>query len=88
VRFALLGFIFLLILTLGNAWLMRQGAQFATAHDYAPLQLGQRRMGKIEWDMFVWREIAAVVVTVLVFGLIGAAARPSRSRSGSSSRPR
>lgn len=74
-RLALLGFIFLLILTLGNAWLLRRNAQLATARDYAPLQLNSRTATHIEWDAFVWREIGAIVVTALVFGAIGVAAR-------------
>ena len=88
-RTALLGFIFLLLLTLGNAWLLHKNVQVAVAHDYAPLQLTQRSETRLEWDAFVWREIGAVIVTAVLFGAIGAAARRvPRSRSGSSSRPR
>lgn len=87
-RLLLLGFIFLLLLTLGNAWLFQRGQQKVDAHDYAPLQLTQPRSTHYEWDGFVWREIAAIVVTVLVFGVIASVSRAPRSRSGSISRPR
>ncbi len=77
-RLLLLAFIFLLVLTLGNAWLMRREQASLTARDYAPLQLTQRHADKYEWDAFIWREIGALVVTVVVFGAI-AAVRPTRS---------
>lgn len=67
-RLILLGIIFLLILTLANAWLFRKGKNFVGAHDYAPIQLTQHRADHYEWDAFVWREIGAVVVTVVLFG--------------------
>lgn len=69
-RLTLLGIIFALILTLVNAYMYRKNVQFATAHDYAPLQLNQRRETHYEWDLFVWREIGALVVTIVTFGAI------------------
>ncbi len=69
-RLTLLGLIFLLVLTLVNAYLFRKGSQFIGAHDYAPVQLNQQRASHYEWDAFIWREIGAVVVTVVVFGAI------------------
>ncbi len=66
----LLGIIFALILTLANAYMYRNNVRFATAHDYAPLQLNQKRETHYEWDLFVWREIGAIVVTILIFGAI------------------
>lgn len=67
-RLLLLALIFLLLLTLGNAWLMQRERRFATDHDYATIQLTQRSSDKYEWDAFTWREISAFVITVLVFG--------------------
>lgn len=87
-RLALLAFIFLLILTLGNAWLFRRGQQVAVAHDSAVLQLSDQRKTHYEWDGFVWREIAAVAVTFVVFGAIASAGRAPRSKIDSSSRLR
>lgn len=82
-RLTLLGIIFALILTLGNAFIYKKNVQFATAHDYAPLQLTQTRETHYEWDLFIWREIGAIVVTILVFGVIatfGKRRHPRRSR--------
>lgn len=76
-RLTLLAIIFLLILTLANAFLFRQGAHFASAHDYAPIQLTQHSMRHYEWDAFVWREIGAIVVTVLLFAGVHALAGSS-----------
>lgn len=67
----LLGLIFLLLLTLANAFVWRGNVQFANAHDFAPLQLSQGSAAHYEWDLFLWREIAAIGVTVLLFGAIG-----------------
>lgn len=69
-RLLLLALIFFLALTLGNAWLMKRERSFATAHDYAPLQVTQPHARKYEWDAFTWREIGALVLTVVVFGWI------------------
>lgn len=63
----LLAIIFLLILTLANAFLYRRGVQFVNAHDFAPVQLTQHRSQHYEWDAFVWREIGAIVITVVLF---------------------
>lgn len=69
-RLILLALIFLLILTLGNAWLMKRERAAVTAHDYAPVQITQPHARKYEWDAFIWREIGALVITVLVFGTV------------------
>jgi hypothetical protein len=82
-RLLMLALIFLLLLTLGNAWLLRRDRTFMRAHGYAPVQLRQRTAQKIEWDAFVWREIGAIVVTALVFGAIAS----TRRRYKSSPRP-
>lgn len=78
-RLILLGLIFLLALTLGNAFLLRSTASFVTAHDFAPIQITQAHAVKYEWDAFVWRELGAVAVTLLVFGTI-AGLRTTRRR--------
>jgi|GEM_PF-4848604 len=74
-RLFLLGFIFLLILTLGNAFLLKRERAQVQAHDYAPLQLTSHRAVHYEWDAFVWREIAALVITVVIFGAIASSGR-------------
>jgi hypothetical protein len=76
-RLLMLGLIFLLLLTLGNAWLLRRDRTFVRAHGYAPVQLRQRTAQKIEWDAFVWREIGAVALTAVVFGGIASVTRRS-----------
>lgn len=87
-RLALLALIFLLLLTLGNAWLFQRGQRLAAARDTAVLQLPEHRKTHYEWDAFVWREIAAVVVTIVVFGAIASVGRAPRSTTDSSSRLR
>jgi hypothetical protein len=69
-RLFMVAFIFLLLLTLGNAWLMHRERLFAHARDYAPLKIGQRLVHEVEWDGFALRELGAVVITMLVFGCI------------------
>lgn len=76
-RLALLALIFLLVLTLGNAYLLKRERAYVAAHDYAPLQLRRARTGRYERYGFAWREIGAVVLTVLVFGGIQALAGSS-----------
>lgn len=78
-RFLLLAFIFLLLLTLGNAWLMKREKFDVSAHDYAPLQITKSHARKYEWDAFIWREIGAIVITALVFGGISTAGRARRN---------
>ncbi|HET9097073.1 MAG TPA: hypothetical protein VFN37_10450 [Candidatus Baltobacteraceae bacterium] len=74
-RLMLLALIFLLVLTLGNAWLMKRERSAVAAHDYAPLQITQPHARKYEWDAFIWREIGALVLTVLVFGTVASQRR-------------
>jgi hypothetical protein len=75
VRLLLLAFIFFLALTLVNAfWLNRERAAVAS-HDYAPVQITQAHARKYEWDAFVWREIGALVITVVVFGFVASLRR-------------
>lgn len=76
-RLTLLAFIFLLMLTLGNAILMRNERASMVSRSFDPVQLPQRRAAHYEWDAFIWREIAAVTVTVVVFGGIQALAGSS-----------
>lgn len=87
-RLLMAGFIFLLILTLGNAWLFHRGQQYQAATAYAPIQAKQPRVTHYEWDAFVWREVAAIAAAAVVFGVIASATRTPRSKSGSTSRPR
>jgi len=81
VRLTLLGIIFALILTLANAYVYRKNVHFAAAHDYAPLQLNQKRETHYEWDLFVWREIGALVVTIVLFGAIAQIGKRESRRS-------
>jgi hypothetical protein len=76
-RLTLLAIIFLLILTLANAFLYRKGVRLASAHDFAPVQLTQHRSQHYEWDAFVWREIGAIVVTAVLFAGVHAFAGSS-----------
>ncbi len=87
-RLLLLGFIFLLLLTLGNAWLFQREQQHAAGSSYAPVQLEQPVKTHYEWDAFVWRELAAIVISAVVFGAIASAVRAPRSKTGSTSRLR
>jgi hypothetical protein len=77
-RLVLLGFIFLLILTLGNAWLLKREQAQVRGRDYAPLQLVKHKATHYEWDAFVWREIAALAITVVIFGAIASTGRGAR----------
>lgn len=86
-RLILLAFIFLLILTLGNAWLYRRDVQLVRARTYAPLQqpLSQPVSPNAqpvspnalpdEWRNFIVREIGAILITVLIFGAIASTGR-------------
>ena len=76
-RLTLLAFIFLLILTLGNALLLRKMKQSVASRGFDPVQLTQARATHYEWDAFVWREIGAIAGTVLIFGGIQALAGSS-----------
>lgn len=74
-RLLLIAFIFFLALTLGNAfWLNRERAAVA-ARDYAPVQITQDHAQKYEWDAFLWREIGALVITVVIFGFVASVRR-------------
>jgi hypothetical protein len=74
-RLLLLAFIFLLLLTLGNALLMTREKKDVTAHDFARVQITQAHATKYEWDAFVWREIGAIAITAVVFGSIASLQR-------------
>ena len=69
-RLTLLAIIFALILTLGNALLMKNEQKKVAAANYSAIQLGQKRSAHYEWDAFIWREIGAVALTVVLFGAI------------------
>lgn len=79
-RFWMLAFIFLLLLTLGNAWLMHRERMFAHAHAYAPIQIGERLKHTGEWDAFIYREIGAIIITTIVYGGIFLVSREARHR--------
>ncbi len=64
----MLGLIFLLVLTLINAFLFRKGSHMIAEHSYAAVQLSEKRSIHYEWDAFIWREIGAIVVTIVLFG--------------------
>ena len=79
-RLALLALIFLLILTLGNAWLYHRAVQEARARTVAPLQqpLSQPVSPNAlpdEWRDFIDREIGAIVITAVIFGIIASTGR-------------
>lgn len=76
-RLLLLALIFFLSLTLVNAFLMKRERTYVAEHDFAPIQVTQPHAHKYEWDLFIWREIGALVITVLVFGSIQAFAGSS-----------
>lgn len=76
-RLTLLALIFLLILTLGNAILMRNERASMASRSFDPLRLSQKRAAHYEWDAFIWREIGALAVTVILFGAIQAFAGSS-----------
>lgn len=69
-RLTLLGLIFLLLLTFGNALLMRQNAYAVTARDFDLFQITLSHATKYEWDFFIARELAAIAVTLVLFGSI------------------
>lgn len=74
-RLILVALIFFLALTLGNAFLLRREKTYMASHDYAPVQITQPHARKYEWDAFAWREIGALVLTVVVFGSVAALRR-------------
>ena len=76
-RLLLLAVIFLLALTLGNAVLMKREKANVATHDFAPFQITQPHARKYEWDAFIWREIGALILTVVLFG--GVASLRSRA---------
>jgi hypothetical protein len=69
-RLTMLAIIFFLILTLGNAYMYREGHAWIVARDYAAIQLSHKLVVRVQRDAFVWREIGAVVITMLIFGAI------------------
>ena len=79
-RLGLLAFIFLLILTLINAAMLRSNDIFAAAHDYAYVQLTRTSAIKYAWYAFAWREIIAFIATVIVFGFIASSLSRRRAR--------
>lgn len=74
-RLTLLAIIFLLILTLVNAYIYRKGLAFVAARNYAGIQITDTRSLHRERDAFVWREIGAVVITIIVFGAIASSGK-------------
>ena len=79
-RLGLLAFIFLLILTLVNAALLRANDAFAAAHDFAYVQLTRNSAIRYAWYAFAWREIIAFIGTVIVFSFIASALSRQRAR--------
>lgn len=81
-RLLLLGLIFLLILTLGNAYLYRRDALQA-AQTPAPALRLQRPLPHYGSDEFVWREIGAIAITVVLYGSFASAdKRRMRRKNG------
>ena len=79
-RLTMLALIFLLILTLGNAWLYHRDVQLARARTIAPLQQPLSQPASTdalsdEWRHFIVREIGAIVITVAIFGVIASMGR-------------
>lgn len=70
-RLTLLGLIFVLLLTLGNALLYRQNVSTVSSRDFDPIQITQPHATKYEWDYFIARELGAIGLTLIVFVSIG-----------------
>ena len=69
-RRVMVALILLLALTLVNAVLLRQELHAFHETNFSPVHLGIRRESHYGWDMFVWREIAAVFITFIFYGII------------------
>jgi hypothetical protein len=69
-RLVLLAIILLLALTLANALMLRHDMQAFHATNIAPVHLGIKRESHYGWDLFVWREIAAVFITFILYGIV------------------
>jgi hypothetical protein len=79
-RLVMLAFIFLLALTLINAIMLRHDMLAFHHTNYAPVHLGIRRESHYGWDLFVWREIAAVFITFIVYGVAASLTRKKKVR--------
>lgn len=77
-RLTLLGVIFLLLLSLGNALLYRQNISTINARGLDPIQITQPHATKYEWDYFIGRELGAIGLTLVVFGSIAGLRRRRR----------
>jgi cbb3-type cytochrome oxidase subunit 3 len=73
-RLVLLGLIFLLILTLGNAFVYRRQKIELAQTPRPALQL-QRSIPHDASNGFVWREIGAIAITVVLYGVFASAGR-------------
>ena len=69
-----------MILTLANAALLQSNDAFATAHDYAYVQLTHNAEIRYAWYAFAWREIIAFIGTVIVFSFIATSLSRRRAR--------
>lgn len=69
-RLLMLAIIFLLVLTFANALLLRHDLLYMHNMNWAPVHLGIRRERHYGWDLFVWREIGAIFITMLLFGTV------------------
>jgi hypothetical protein len=78
VRLLMLAIVFLLVLTLVNALMLKHDLLWLHNMNWAPVHLGIRRERHYGWDLFVWREIGALFITMLLFGAI-ASLRAKRS---------
>jgi hypothetical protein len=68
-RLILLAVILLLALTLVNALMFRQEMLAFHHTNWVPVHLGIKRESRYGWDLFIWREIAAIVVTAVAYGI-------------------
>lgn len=68
-RLIMLAIILLLGLTLANALILRNDLRMAAAQNYVGTsELVQPTPSHNEWNRFVFREIGAFVITVLMYG--------------------
>jgi hypothetical protein len=65
-------------LTLANAFILRRDMRQAAAENYLGTSaLVQNKPVHDEWNGFVWREIGAVVITLVLYGVVVSMGRRS-----------
>lgn len=79
-RLVMLAIIFLLALTLVNALMRADEMNAFHNSNWAPLHLGLRRERHYGWDLFIWREIAAIFITMLLYGIAASLRMKGKAR--------